>query len=169
MFAAAFPRRSGPISFAQVAIALASFERTLVSRASLYDRGRLSAEAKAGQAQFRRHCASCHSGPDFTDQAYHRLDPIDPTAQDQGLTEITHRPTDRQRFRTPSLRNVSVTDPYWHDGSAPTIFAAVTRHGLAIPMDAIPRIETFLRSLTDQGFLGDPRFSLPQSACGKAL
>jgi cytochrome c peroxidase len=169
MFTAAFPKSDKRITFDKVATALASFEKTLVSRDTPFDRGRLSPTAKAGFALFRQHCASCHSGRNFTDMAYHRLGVMDPSADDQGLFEVTHRPADRQSYRTPSLRNVAVTAPYWHDGSAPTIFAAVTRHGLAIPMDAIPEIETFLRSLTDQAFLHDARFSLPKSACGKAL
>lgn len=169
MFAAAFPQGDHAITFAKVARALASFERTLVSRASPYDLGQLSAEAKAGQAAFRRHCASCHSGADFTDQAYHRLGPVDPTAKDDGLMEVTHRPVDRQRFRMPSLRNLSVTAPYWHDGSAPTLLAAITRHGINVSLDDLPRIEAFLRSLTDARFLANPHFSLPQIACGRAL
>jgi len=169
MFAAAFPHQNKVITFDKVAGALASFERTLVSRSSPYDRGQLSAEAKAGQALFRRHCASCHSGVNFTDQAYHRLGPIDPAAQDQGLMEVTKRPADRQRFRTPPLRNISVTGPYWHDGSAPTIFAAITRHELNVPLDDLPAMETFLQSLTDTSFMTNPNFSLPRSACGKAL
>lgn len=169
MFAAAFPQKNRAITFAKISSALASFERTLVSRSSPYDHGQLSTDAKAGQALFRRHCASCHSGADFTDQAYHRLGPIDPMAKDDGLMEVTKRPADRQRFRTPSLRNLTVTAPYWHDGSAPTLFAAIARHRLYVPLDALPKLEVFLNSLTDTNFIANPDFSLPKSACGKAL
>lgn len=164
MFSAAFPKSDKRITFDKVATALASFEKTLVSRDAPFDRGQLSPAAKAGFALFRQHCASCHSGRNFTDMAYHRLGATDPSAEDQGLFEVTHRPADRQRYRTPSLRNLSVTAPYWHDGSAPTIVAAITRHGLNMAMDDIPAIETFLLSLSDEKFLTNPNFSLPRSA-----
>lgn len=169
MFAAAFPHGAKPITFAKVAAALASFERTLVSRDTPFDHGLLTRDARAGYAVFREHCAACHSGADFTDMAYHRLDPVDPAALDAGLFEITHRLQDRQRFRTPSLRNVDVTAPYWHDGSAPTIPAAVARHRLALGAQDMALIETFLQSLTDERFMANPDFALPKSACGKAL
>lgn len=169
MFAAAFPQGAKPITFAKVATALASFESTLISRDTPFDRRHLSKEARIGYALFRRHCASCHSGANFTDRSYHRLGPVDPAGKDEGLFEVSHRPRDRQRFRTPSLRNVVVTAPYLHDGSAPTLFAAVTRHGRAIPMYDIPPIENFLQSLTDEKFLTNVNFSLPRSACGKAF
>jgi cytochrome c peroxidase len=62
MFARAFPKAPG-VTYAHVAQAIASFEMTLVSRSSPYDRGEMSDDARMGQAVFRRDCAACHKGP----------------------------------------------------------------------------------------------------------
>jgi cytochrome c peroxidase len=165
MFAAAFPEHQGRIAYADVARALASFERTLVSYGSAFDRGTLDPVARDGQAQFRRACAGCHAGPRLTDLAYHRLGPVDPAAPDQGLYEVTGREADRGRFRTPGLRNVAMTGPWWHDGSATSIEAAIARHGLA----ATPGLVAFLHGLDDPAFAADPATRLPDRACGKPL
>lgn len=169
MFAAAFPGRDQTVDFAKVARALASFERSLISRDAPYDRRALSTEARAGWAAFRQSCASCHKGTDFTDMGFHRLSPPDPAASDQGLYEVTGKQADRGRIRTPSLRNVAVTAPYWHDGSAPTLDDAITRHGLKLTPTRARAIRAFLNALTDDKFLTNPAFSLPKTACGKKL
>jgi cytochrome c peroxidase len=169
MFAAAFPGRGQKITFTKIAQALASFERSMMSRDTPFDRHILSPGAKAGWVAFRRSCASCHKGPDFTDMAFHRLTPVDRAAPDQGLYEATAKEADRGRFRTPSLRNVAVTAPYWHDGAAPTLSDAIRRHGFTIsPADA-GAIEVFLGALTDTTFLNNRALALPQTACGKPL
>jgi len=170
MFAAAFPASGEQITYANVTRALAAFEGSLVSRASPYDRGAMSAQARAGQAVFARHCAACHAGPDFTDTRFHRLAPADPAASDQGLFEVTGRPAHRGAFRTAPLRNVAVTAPYLHDGSAPALADAIARHGLPpLPAAQQAQVEAFLGALTDQAFLSDPALALPQKACGRAL
>ncbi len=110
-FARAFPASGGRIDFTGVARALAAFQRTLVSYGSAYDKGRMTAEQRAGQALFQRDCAACHSGPHFTDLAFHRIAAADPAASDQGLFEKSVREADRGRFRTPSLRNAALTAP----------------------------------------------------------
>ncbi|WCT78852.1 cytochrome-c peroxidase [Novosphingobium humi] len=169
MFAAAFPGRDQRPDFAKVARALASFERSLISRDAPFDRNQLSPEAIAGWSVFRRSCASCHKGPDFTDMAFHRLGRADPAAPDQGLYEATGKQADRGRIRTPSLRNVAVTAPYWHDGSALTLDDAIARHGLALAPARSRALAAFLGALTDDRFLNNPAFSLPQTACGMKL
>lgn len=169
MFAEAFPGAADPIVFANVARAIAGFERTLASYRSAYDRGALSAQAQAGLEVFRRDCAACHAGNLFTDLSYHRLDPVDTKAADQGLFETTARDADRGKFRTPSLRNLAVTAPYWHDGSEPTAATAIARHGFTYPAQTLHALEAFLDELTDQDFLSNPAFSLPSQACGRAL
>lgn len=169
MFAAAFPGHDQKLDFAKISRALADFERSLISRDAPFDRHRLSSEATAGWAAFHRSCASCHKGPDFTDMTFHRLSPPDPAAPDQGLFETTGRQADRGRIRTPSLRNVAVTGPYWHDGSAPTLDDAIRRHGLNLTPDKTRAIKVFLNALTDDKFLNNQDFSLPQTACGVKL
>jgi cytochrome c peroxidase len=182
-FAAAFPAAGGAITFATVTQALAAFERTLVSRDAPWDRARrgegppLGAEARKGEALFRSPalgCASCHAGPLFTDAdradpraSYHRLPGVAASARDRGLGEVTGRPGDDGRFRTPSLRNVALTAPYLHDGSAATLEAAIAAHftaGARPGAEEIRALVAFLDTLTDARFVSDPRFALPKPA-----
>ena len=172
LFSAAFPEKKGEISLTTVTQALATFERTLVSFDAPYDRAAkggppLSADAEAGRALFtgKVGCETCHSGPDFTDAAFHALEPAAPAYR--GLAEESGRPEDAGLFRTPSLRNVMMTAPYFHDGKAATLPEAIRRHGLAIAFsDAeMGKVATFLGTLTDRPFLSDARFSLPEEAC----
>lgn len=166
MFARAFPG-AGTITYARTAQAIARFEATLVSRSSPYDRGEMSDQARAGQRLFRRHCAACHSGADFTDLRLHRVGAPDP--RDAGAFEITGKPADRNAFRTPSLRNLGVTAPYWHNGTARTLPEAIARHGIALAGPDQSAVLAFLATLDDPGFLANPAHALPRTACGKAL
>lgn len=168
MFRAAFPERQGAIDMATVSQALAAFERTLVSYGSDYDRGRLSELAVQGQAAFARACAGCHSGPQFSDGDFHRLEVKAPA--DRGLGEVTGEPLDDGRFRTAPLRNVALTAPYFHDGRSKDLAAAIARHELvAVQPGERAGLIAFLEALTDRDFIADPRFALPSKACGKRL
>lgn len=172
MFARAFPAEKGRIDTRTVTAALAAFQRTLIARDSPYDRvrrsvGTLPAEAQQGLHLFDRHCASCHGGPDMTDLRYHGFEPAE--TRDPGLIEKTGRAEDAGHFRTPSLRNVAVTGPWWHDGSARSMTDAIRRHGLALPEDAMAPLTALLDQMTDARFLTDPRFAMPDRACGKPL
>jgi cytochrome c peroxidase len=169
MFAKAFPETGGRIDFGTTSKAIASFERTLVSFGSAYDRGGLPAEAKAGQAVFVRACAGCHAGPNFTDQAYHRIDPLDPAAPDTGLAEKTGKTEDLGKFRTPSLRNVALGAPYWHDGTERSLAAAIDRHRLSVSADERGKLVSFLEALTDTEFVSRKSLALPATACGRRL
>lgn len=174
MFADAFPG-DGAVDFRHVALALAAFERTLVSFDSSYDAWRrgnrraLSPAAIAGEQLFRRGCSGCHAGPLLSDGRFHALLP--PDRRDLGLGEVTGRRIDAGRFRTPSLRNVALTAPYFHDGSAKTVADAVRRHPTAAAMSGADReaLEAFLVSLTDRRFTTDPRTALPWHVCGRSL
>ncbi|MDR3506338.1 MAG: cytochrome c peroxidase [Caulobacteraceae bacterium] len=182
LFAQAFPDGGGRIELTTIAKALAAFERTLISRDAPFDRYRrgdraaLSASAQQGMALFYgpgQDCASCHAGSLFTDAAgaptgslaaFHRIEPVS-DRPDQGLKDITGDPADAGRFRTPSLRNVALSAPYLHDGSAPTLGEAIRRHGVMLKDTDLTDLTAFLNSLTDQGFVTDPRFSLPKPGC----
>ncbi len=174
MFARAFPG-DGTIDFAHVTQALAAFERTLVSFDSPYDawtrgdRAALSPQATVGAATFRRACAACHAGPLLSDGRFHKLLPASPA--DPGLGEITRRAADAGSFRTPSLRNVEMTGPYFHDGSARTIADAIRRHPGMAATDAadLASLTAFMAALTDRRFTQNERFALPNEACGKRL
>lgn len=116
----------GTITLARTAQALASFERTLVGGRSRFDvflRGKsaaLSDEALLGLDLFRREarCINCHNGPLLTDGQFHDvgLSYYGRKFQDRGRYEITQVAEDVGRFRTPSLRNVTATEPVMHNG-----------------------------------------------------
>ncbi|MBS0333105.1 MAG: cytochrome-c peroxidase, partial [Proteobacteria bacterium] len=175
-FATAFPGEPAAIDLPHVAKAIAAFERTLVSFGSDYDRGALTDAAKRGRGVFvAAGCGACHAGRLFTDadgadplSAFHR---IESAGADKGLSEVTGKAEDAGRFRTPSLRNVALSSPYMHDGSAKTIAEAIRRHqgiaGLSEPRMA--DLTAFLESLTDRGFATDPKLALPKTRCGKPL
>lgn len=178
MFADAFPERRGKIEMAGVAMALATFQRTMIAFDTPFDRYRagrkdaISAEAQRGYGLFqgRGGCTNCHSGPNFSDDNYHALD-SQRSKGDLGLGEVTGSMTDNGKFRTPGLRNIALTAPYMHDGSAPTLVDALRRHkaGAALSERDTSDLIAFLGQLTDRRFITDTRFALPSKACGKRL
>lgn len=163
-FRAAFPDRRGRIDMSSVMLALASFERSMVSFDTPADRGNLSLEASAGKAVFGRICASCHSGPNFTDGRFHAVLPVNKT--DRGLAETTGQAEDEGRFRTPPLRNVAVTGPWFHDGSARTLGEAIARHPIRLDAADMDGLLAYLEALTDRGFIENPAFAYPDDPCG---
>ncbi|MHB8422164.1 MAG: cytochrome-c peroxidase [Leptospirales bacterium] len=114
------------VSVDRIARAIASFERTLVTPNSPYDRymmgekNALTASQKRGLAIFqgKGRCVTCHNGFLLSDKEYHNLGvPQSGTPSvDVGRYVVTHDTADKGRFRTPSLRNVALTAPYMHDG-----------------------------------------------------
>ena len=116
---------------ADVARALASYVRTIMSGDSAYDRyvaGNRSAlrpAARRGLALFNGQagCATCHSGPIFTDELFHNTGVAwrSGAPSDLGRSAMTGREEDRGAFKTPTLREVARTAPYMHDGSLATI------------------------------------------------
>jgi cytochrome c peroxidase len=128
----AFQRAFGSEVMADgIAKAIASFERTVLSGNSPYDRYKagdhqaLSESAKRGLALFeseRVNCVTCHVGHNFTDENYRNLGVgMDQAKPDLGRYEITQNEEDRGAFKTPTLRDVARTAPYMHDGSLKTL------------------------------------------------
>jgi cytochrome c peroxidase len=110
-----------------VAKAIAAFERTVVTGPSPYDRylagetTALSPAARRGLDVFmnKGRCVLCHAGPMLSDQSFHNLGVgMDRPNPDVGREAVTKNRRDRGRFKTPPLRNVALTWPYLHDGSA---------------------------------------------------
>jgi cytochrome c peroxidase len=112
------------ISFDRITKAIASFERTILSGNSPYDRflngdkHALSAPAKRGLDIFERsgECSECHSGFNLTNEKFASLG-IGPDRApfDLGLAEITGKSRDEGKFKVPTLREVAHTGPYMHD------------------------------------------------------
>jgi cytochrome c peroxidase len=125
-YAALFQQAFGSLGVTRVTLAraLAAFERTLVSTGSRYDRylagdsSALTEEEVRGLRVFtgKGECTTCHDGPLLTDNGFHN---IGVAGDDPGRREAGASP--RATFKTPSLRDVSRTAPYFHDGSAATL------------------------------------------------
>jgi len=136
-FDTAFPGEEGP-TLEQATVALADYQRMLPrrSRFDAYldgDRSALSRHERQGYRIFRRRCDFCHSGAGIGGSQFEVLGeevpwPSDRRA-DQGRYEVTGAPADRMKFLVPSLRNVSKTAPYFHDGSVETLEDAVRLMG----------------------------------------
>lgn len=128
LFADAFGDSS--ISFDRIAKAIATFERTIVSGNSAYDRylagdkSALTKQQKDGLDFFnkRGECAECHSGPNFTDEKFANIGiGMDKTPPDPGREAITRKRGDWGRFKVPTLRDLARRAPYMHDGSIQTL------------------------------------------------
>lgn len=127
-FAAAF---GSDVTADAIVKAIATFQRTILSGNSPYDRFQagvkkaLSESAQRGLALFmseRLRCSVCHSGPNFTDEKFHNTGVGQNIAGcDLGRFEVTKNDTDRGRFKTPTLRDIARTAPYMHDGSMRTL------------------------------------------------
>lgn len=162
-----------PLDALGLSRALASYERTLLSGWSRWDRwmrgdaAALTESERRGWELFSSaelNCSACHSSFDLSDHSYHNvgqyLSYVDP-----GRERITLRPEDNGRFKTPTLRNIARTAPYMHDGSMATleeVIAHFATGGLAHPnLDPEMRsfaltpsqeadLVAFLRSLSDE-------------------
>ena len=153
MFAAAFPGEPSPINLVNVTRAIASFERTLISGASPYDRAQhggaaLAAAARRGEQLFfseRLECFHCHGGYNFTgtvdnegrafaevefhNTGLYNVDGKGAFPKDApGLMEFTGRREDEGKFKAPTLRNIALTAPYMHDGSIATLDGVIDHY-----------------------------------------
>jgi cytochrome c peroxidase len=139
-FKEAFPERG--VTPDTIVEALSAYERTLVCNDTAYDRyasgdkNALTVEQKQGLALFmgKAGCATCHAPPHFTTAALGQgvffntgvgYAGKKPEEVDVGRKQVTGQDADMGSFKPPTLRNVTRTAPYFHDGSAPTLEAAV--------------------------------------------
>lgn len=142
LFREAYPGKTR-FTIVDLANAIAHFEGlAFATRESAWDRylkgdpAALSTDARRGAVIFygKGRCATCHAGPLLSDFQYHAVavfegDPRPTVPEDLGRREATGLEADRYKFRTPPLRNVAATAPYFHDGSEPTLRGAIERHG----------------------------------------
>lgn len=164
-FGVAYPEGlTGP----NVRDAIASYNRSLVTPNARFDQylrgntGALSAQEQAGYAKFKQYgCVACHQGANVGGNMYQKFGTMgdyfaqrgNATQADLGRFLVTGQAGDRHVFKVPSLRNVALTAPYFHDGSAATLEEAVDvmfryqlgRIASREDRDAIVR---FLRTLT---------------------
>lgn len=136
-FAAAYP---DGVTKANIQNAIASYERTLITPNSRFDRylmgdaNAITAEEKKGYAKFKQYgCIACHQGVNVGGNMFQKFGVMDdyfavrgnPTKADLGRFLVTGDEDDKHVFKVPSLRNVALTAPYFHDGSAPNLETAV--------------------------------------------
>lgn len=169
-FAKAFG--SDGVDIDRVTTAIAEFEKTLVTPNSRFDqwlRGKSDALTDVELAGYRLFkdsgCVACHSGPGVGGSMYQKMGLVAPYHADspaQGRFDVTRKEADRFMFKVPTLRNVELTYPYFHDGRAKTLSEAVStmgriQLGKEFKPEEVSRIVAFLKTLT-----GDqPTFTLP--------
>lgn len=163
------------VQVANVKDAIATFERTLVTPNSPFDKyllgdqGAITEEAKAGYALFKSvGCTACHSGVNVGGQMFQKFGLVGDYFKDRGaITEsdygrfnVTKKEEDRFFFRVAPLRNVAETAPYFHDASAKTLEEAVSvmgkyQLGRQLSSDEVSKIVAFLKTLTGE-YKGKP-------------
>jgi len=167
--------------------ALSQFMVMMISSNSKYDKierkeGSVFTDKEAaGFELFKSKCASCHAGTLFTDQTYRNNGlSVDPEYNDIGRKRVTGIDEDIYKFKVPSLRNIELTFPYMHDGRLKTLKDVLDHYssgmvvsetldpifkkegasmGIAMTEEEKEQIIAFLKTLTDDNFLNDGRFS----------
>ncbi|MCA1763974.1 MAG: cytochrome-c peroxidase [Flavobacteriales bacterium] len=156
-----------------IGLAIASFERSLISTGSRFDdflagdSTALNASELRGKDLFysdKTGCASCHSGFLFTDQKYWNIGLYE-NYSDEGRARLTQKAGDLGKFKTPSLRNVAITYPYMHNGSLKTLMDVLIHFNeggknhinqderikpLGLSADELKDLESFLGVLTEK-------------------
>lgn len=164
LFARAFPSATEKITYDNVARAIAAFERTLITRDRFDDflKGNdraLTATEQVGLNMFLEvGCTTCHNGALIGANAYHKIGLINAyeNTSDLGRFEVSKDESDKFKFKVPSLRNVALTGPYFHDGKSPTLEATVKKMawmqlGRELTPDETKSIVAFLNALSDKG------------------
>lgn len=160
------------IDISQVTAAIAEFEKTLVTPNSRFDQwlkgkeSALTADEKAGYALFKDSgCVACHNGEAVGGNSFQKMGLVEPYKTEngaQGRAGVTGQDAERFNFKVPTLRNVELTYPYFHDGAAQTLTQAVDimgrlQLGKRFTPEENAKIVAFLKTLT-----GDqPKFPLP--------
>jgi cytochrome c peroxidase len=157
-FGSAFPGQAEPVSFDNAALAIAAFERRLLTPGPFdaFQAGDLSALRPRQQRGLSRFietgCTACHMGPLLGGSSFQKLGAVHPyPTEDVGRFAVTNLEADRYVFKVPSLRNAAKTGPYFHDGSVKTLPEAVqlmAHHQLGRDGGEVADIVIFLESLT---------------------
>ncbi|MBK9283930.1 MAG: cytochrome-c peroxidase [Sphingobacteriaceae bacterium] len=165
--------------------AMSLFMGMMYSYNSKYDRVRRNegssfddSEAR-GYQLFLSKCNNCHTEPLFSDfQMRNNGIAVIPSINDSGRAHITGIPTDKYKFKTPSLRNIAITGPYMHDGRFTTLQQCLNHYNTPFTntVNLDPLLQTgiislsnqdktdiinFLHTLTDYKFINDKRFADP--------
>lgn len=155
--------RAQKITYDNITGAIAAFERTLKTqdRFDDFQKGNhkaLSIEEQEGLEKFiTTGCITCHVGPLLGGNSFRKLGQINPyeNSSDKGRQDLTKNSSDAFVFKVPSLRNVAITGPYFHDGKITTLEEAVKKMthlqlGKDLSDSDTKLIVTFLKTLTDK-------------------
>jgi len=167
-FEKSFPGQSSPVTFDNMASAIEVFEATLVTPWSPFDRylngdeGALDAHQKKGLELFlSKGCVSCHSGVNVGGTGYFPFGVVEKPGSevlppaDKGRFEVTRTASDEYKFKSPSLRNIDLTAPYFHSGKVWDLKQAVaimgtSQLGAELSDDESDAIVAFLLTLTGE-------------------
>jgi cytochrome c peroxidase len=172
------------IESAQMLKSLAQFMLTIVSFNTKYDaykagKATLEPNELEGLVLVQQKCAACHAGELFTDFSFRNigLDSTSGDPDDIGRQAFTGLPSDRRKFRVPSLRNFTNTYPYFHNGISNSLESVLKRHGIQDNTNLDPllkgnagfgltplevnKIYDFISTLTDNTILQNPAFLTP--------
>lgn len=169
MFSAAFPNEKDPITYNNIALAIQAFEKTLHTPSPFDkfvngDATALNEEQKKGLGLFMEvGCTTCHIGVAFGGNMYQKFglakgpywDYTGSKNHDKGRAEVTKDAADEFLFKVPSLRNIAMTAPYFHDGSVADLEKAIHVMGMTqlardLKPEEVKSIATFLGSLTGE-------------------
>lgn len=165
--------------------AITQFVGSLISSDSKYDkfiRGEIefTVQESNGFELFKQNCNSCHTAPLFmSNQFVSNGLPVDTNFNDVGRYAITLDPNDSFAFRVPTLRNIEYTFPYMHDGRFNSLGEVINYYNSQVELsathhdrklDSINLSDTeqkdliaFLKTLTDKGFLYNPKYGFPKN------
>ncbi len=159
-FKAAFPGEADPINYDNFGKAVGAFERKLLTPAKwdTFLRGQkeaLTSEEKKGFATFAKvGCVTCHNGVGVGGMMYQKLGLVKawPELKDNGRADVTKNESEKHYFKVPSLRNITETGPYLHDGSVTDLDGMVKRMaeyqlGKELTQEEVTSIVTFLKTL----------------------
>lgn len=164
--------KNDKLSIDEVTKAIAAFEETLVTRHSRFDRwldgdkAALTKDELAGYQLFKDSgCTACHNGPNLGGNSFQKMGLVQPyktASTAKGRVDVTGKDADRLSFKVPTLRNVELTYPYFHDGEAATLTQAVDlmgrlQLGREFSNDENGKIVAFLKTLTG----AQPQFAIP--------
>ncbi|WP_328799343.1 cytochrome-c peroxidase [Sediminihaliea albiluteola] len=151
----------GGLSFYNIAEAIAAFERTLITKDRfddymLGDKDALTALEKKGLQTFiNTGCAACHNGPLLGGNNLQKMGLVNAyeNQSDQGLFDLDNKPASKMLFKTPMLRDVARTAPYFHDGSVNSLEEAIEQMawlqlGKELSEEETTAISAFLKALT---------------------
>lgn len=160
------------IDIEQVTEAIAAFEETLITPDAKFDKWLKGDDSALNEVEMKGYqlfkssgCVACHNGVAIGGNSFQKMGVVEPYKTDntaEGVAGLTKKDEDRFKFKVPTLRNVELTYPYFHDGAAQTLEEAVTimgklQLGKSFTDEEVGQLVAFLKTLTGK----QPEFAMP--------